>query len=59
MLTLPNVVKARLVLGSVKKGKMPIDSVVTFDVNNTATIHQPTPEMLQWWMEWVKENKKK
>lgn len=59
MLTLNNVVKAKLVLGSVKKGKMPIDSVVTFDKDNTATIHPPTPEMLQWWMEWVKENKKK
>ena len=59
MLTLTNVVKARLVLGSMKKGKTVIDSVVTFDVNNTATIHPPTPKMLQWWAVWCEENKKK
>lgn len=50
--------KARLVLGNIKRGKMPIDSVVTFDKDNTATIHPPTTEMLQWWMIWCKENKK-
>ena len=58
MLALTNVVKARLVLGNVKKGKEPIHSIVTFDKDNTATIHPPTPEMLQWWMTWCKENKK-